>query len=137
MVRKSKPEPLRGQFLDLLGSVLKMDTLKEDQADIVITPVIKQLLPSFTLVSGQEDAVKLAKLLNAKFVVSMKNGDLESKGLLASIVRGEGTIESFKFFAMALDCDEKSASHELLSKELPATRVLEPVPGTPLEIPLA
>lgn len=102
--------------------VYNEDALKNERADIVITPVIKQLLPSFTLVSGQEDAVKLAKLLNAKFVVPMKNGDLDSKGLLASIVRGEGTIESFK---------------ELLSKELPGTQVLEPVPGAPLEIPLA
>lgn len=105
------------------------------QADVVITPVIKQLLPSFTLVSGQEDAVRLAKLLNAKyhslhtfsdstelakihiesclcclddtifllsicrFVVPMKNGDLDSKGFLASIIQAEGTIESFKVYS--------------------------------------
>lgn len=33
----------------------------------------------------------------------MKNGDLDSKGFLASIIRAEGTIESFKvwlFFNM-------------------------------------
>ncbi|XP_010695845.2 uncharacterized protein LOC104908429 [Beta vulgaris subsp. vulgaris] len=95
-------------------------SLKEEQADIVITPVIKQLLPNFTLVSGQDDAVKLAKLLCAKFVVSMNNGDLESKGLLASIIQRVGTIESFK---------------ELLSKELPNAKVLEPIPGVALEIP--
>lgn len=44
-------------------------TLKDERADIVITPVIKQLLPYFTLVSGQEDAVKLAKLLCAKYML--------------------------------------------------------------------
>ncbi|KAL5553492.1 hypothetical protein UlMin_040893 [Ulmus minor] len=93
--------------------------LEKERADIVITPVIKQLLPKFTLVSGQEDAVQLAKLLQAKFIVPMKNGDLDSKGFLASIVQAEGTIESFK---------------ELLSKELPDARVLEPTPGVPLEI---
>lgn len=38
----------------------------KEKADIVITPVIKQLLRSYTLVSGQEDAVQLAKLLNSK-----------------------------------------------------------------------
>ncbi|KAG5051335.1 hypothetical protein JHK87_003533 [Glycine soja] len=69
---------------------------EKERADIVITPVIKQLLPNFTLVSGQEDAVKLAKLLQAKFIVPMKNGDLDSKGLLASLISGEGTVESFK-----------------------------------------
>ncbi|KAI4357853.1 hypothetical protein L6164_001776 [Bauhinia variegata] len=99
--------------------VYNQDFVEKEQADIVITPVIKQLLPSFTLVSGQEDAVKLAKLLKAKFIVPMKNGDLDSKGLLASIVRGEGTVESFK---------------ELLSKELPGAKVLEPTPGIPVEI---
>ncbi|CAI8595697.1 unnamed protein product [Vicia faba] len=94
--------------------------IEKERADIVITPVVKQLLPNFTLVSGQEDAVKLAKLLQAKFVVAMKNGDLDSKGPLASIIQSEGTIESFK---------------ELLSKELPGVEVVEPIPGIPVEIP--
>lgn len=49
--------------------VFNEDLLKEERADIVITPVIKQLLPNFTLVSGQEDAVKLAKLLCAKYML--------------------------------------------------------------------
>lgn len=42
-------------------------SVEKEQADIVITPVIKQILPGLTLVSGQEDAVKLAKSLNAKY----------------------------------------------------------------------
>ncbi|KAG9449560.1 hypothetical protein H6P81_009525 [Aristolochia fimbriata] len=96
--------------------------LEKERADIVITPVIKQLLPSFTLVSGQEDAVKLAKLLQAKFVVPMKNGDLDSKGLLSRIIFSEGTVESFKV---------------ILSRELPGVQVLEPEPGVPLQIPSA
>ncbi|KAM3739250.1 hypothetical protein ACB098_08G010700 [Castanea mollissima] len=99
--------------------VYNKDLLEKERADIVITPVIKQLLPKFTLVSGQEDAVRLARLLHAKFIVPMKNGDLNSKGLLASIIQAEGTIESFK---------------ELLSKEIPDAQVLEPTPGIPLEV---
>lgn len=93
--------------------------LEKEKADIVITPVIKQLLPNFTLVSGQEDAVQLVKCLSAKFVVPMKNGDLDCKGFLAPIVQSEGTIESFK---------------QLLSKELPHVKVLQPTPGEPLDI---
>ncbi|GAB2221528.1 hypothetical protein Drorol1_Dr00012712 [Drosera rotundifolia] len=100
--------------------VYNEELLKNKQADIVITPVIKQLLPSFTLVSGQEDAVKLANLLDAKFIVPMKNGDLDAKGLLVSMIQAEGTLESFK---------------ELLSKNLPNAQVLEPIPGVPLEVP--
>lgn len=99
--------------------VYNQNFIEKEKADIVITPVIKQLLPYFTLVSGQEDAVKLAKLLQAKFIVPMRNGDLDSKGLLASIVRSEGTLESFK---------------ELLSKEIPDANVVEPTPGVPVEI---
>lgn len=88
--------------------VYNRDLLEKEKADIVITPVVKQLLPYFTLVSGQEDAVQLAKILNAKYIVPMRNGDLESKGLLASIIQSEGTITSFK---------------ELLSRELPNAEI--------------
>lgn len=45
--------------------------VEKERADIVITPVIKQLLPKFTLVSGQEDAVQLAKLLHAKYATNL------------------------------------------------------------------
>lgn len=113
--------------------VYNKDLLEKERADIVITPVIKQLLPKFTLVSGQEDAVRLARLLHAKyriiayswaakhhnfivvnffidflpsfcrFIVPMKNGDLDSKGLLASIIQAEGTIESFKVSILSLN----------------------------------
>ncbi|XVF03440.1 hypothetical protein REPUB_Repub04eG0261700 [Reevesia pubescens] len=96
--------------------VYNKNFLEKEHADIFITPVIKQLLPNFTLVSGQEDAVQLAKLLHAKFIVPMKNGDL----VLASIIQVDGTVESFK---------------ELLSKELPDAQALEPTPGVPLQIP--
>ncbi|XP_042047614.1 uncharacterized protein LOC121793641 isoform X2 [Salvia splendens] len=99
--------------------VYNEESVGKERADIVITPVIKQLLPYFLLVSGQEDAVRLAKLLQAKFIVPMRNGELDSKGALAGIIKAEGTIQSFK---------------ELLMKELPDAKVLEPKPGVPLEI---
>lgn len=52
--------------------VYDKSTLEKHRADIVITPVIKQLLPNFTLVSGQEDAVQLAKCLFARYVMLKK-----------------------------------------------------------------
>ncbi|KAI3763888.1 hypothetical protein L2E82_13886 [Cichorium intybus] len=103
----------------LLDPLFTNETVGKLRADIVITPVIKQLIQSSTLVSGQEDAVHLAKLLCSKYVVPMNNGDLDSKGVLASLIKSEGTIESFK---------------GLLLKELPDVKVLEPVPGVPLDI---
>lgn len=101
--------------------VYNKSLLEGKHADVIITPVIKQLLPAFTLVSGQEDAVKLAQLLNARFIVPMNNGDLESKGILSSILYSDGTMESFK---------------ALLSKASLDVQVLEPSPGLPLEVPI-
>ncbi|XP_021911219.1 uncharacterized protein LOC110825065 [Carica papaya] len=82
--------------------VYNKNFLEKEQADIVITPVIKQLLPNFTLVSGQEDAVQLAKVLNAKYIVPMRNGDLDAKGFLSSLIQSEGTFESFKVWLISL-----------------------------------
>ncbi|KAL3578531.1 hypothetical protein D5086_020035 [Populus alba] len=45
--------------------VYNKDFLEKERANIVITLVIGTLLPQFTLVSGLEDAVQLAKLLKA------------------------------------------------------------------------
>ncbi|KAL2633453.1 hypothetical protein R1flu_004932 [Riccia fluitans] len=95
--------------------------LEGERADIVLTPVVQQVLPGYVLVSGQEDAVKVTEWLKPKFIVTMKNGDLDAKGILASMVSQKGTNESFT---------------ELLSKKLPETEVLDPVPGVPLEVPI-
>ncbi|KAJ4770289.1 Metallo-hydrolase/oxidoreductase superfamily protein [Rhynchospora pubera] len=93
--------------------------LENYRADVVITPVIKQVLPFFTLVSGQEDAIKLAKLLQAKYIVPMRNGDLDTKGVLSSILSSVGTMEAFQ---------------EMLVREIPNAKLLQPTPGLPLEI---
>ncbi|KAH7430612.1 hypothetical protein KP509_08G005800 [Ceratopteris richardii] len=97
--------------------------MSSEQADVVITPVIKQVLPFYTLVSGQGDAVDLVKLLKARFVVPLQNGDLDSKGILAKIVSRVGTVEEFKDLLEAAE-----ESH---------VQILEAKPGVPLDVPLA
>lgn len=95
---------------------------KRLRADVVVTPVVKQLLPAnFTLVSGQEDAVDLARLLRARYVVPMSNGDVDAGGLLATVLTKQGTTQSFK---------------ALLSEALPQAQVLDPTPGVPLQLQL-
>jgi len=95
---------------------------KRLRADVVVTPVVKQLLPgNFTLVSGQEDAVDLARLLRARYVVPMSNGDVDAGGLLAAVLSKQGTTQSFE---------------ALLSEALPQVQVLDPVPGVPLQLQL-
>ncbi|CAN6339278.1 unnamed protein product [Urochloa humidicola] len=92
------------------------------RADVVVTPVVKQLLPAnFTLVSGQEDAVDLARLLRARYVVPMSNGDVDAGGLLAAVISKQGTTSSFQ---------------AMLSEALPQVQVLEPTPGVPLQLEL-
>lgn len=101
--------------------VYNKSLLEKEYADVVITPVIKQSLPALTLVSGQEDAVELLRLLKARYVVPMNNGELETKGLLSRILYVDGTMDSFK---------------ALLSKALPHVQILEPSPGSPLDVPI-
>ncbi|CAM0147136.1 unnamed protein product [Urochloa decumbens] len=92
------------------------------RADVVVTPVVKQLLPAnFTLVSGQEDAVALARLLRARYVVPMSNGDVDAGGLLAAAISKQGTTSSFQ---------------DMLSEALPRVQVLQPTPGVPLQLEL-
>ncbi|TVU49719.1 hypothetical protein EJB05_01047, partial [Eragrostis curvula] len=88
------------------------------RAKVVITPVVKQLLPgNLAVVSGQEDAVKLARLLDARHVVPMNNGDLDAGGLLAGVISTRGTAESFK---------------AMMAESLPEVRVHDATPGVPL-----
>jgi L-ascorbate metabolism protein UlaG (beta-lactamase superfamily) len=95
---------------------------KRLRADVVVTPVVKQLLPAnFTLVSGQEDAVDLARLLRARYVVPMSNGDVDAGGLLAAVLSKQGTTQSFE---------------ALLSEALPQVQVVDPTPGVPLQLEL-
>lgn len=90
------------------------------RADVLITPVVKQLLPAnFTLVSGQEDAVELARLLRPAYVVPMSNGEFDAKGLLTAVITTQGTPLAFK---------------ALLSQALPQAQVMEPTPGVPLHL---
>jgi L-ascorbate metabolism protein UlaG (beta-lactamase superfamily) len=96
--------------------------LEQEQADVVVTPVIKQVASKYTFVSGQEDAVNLAQWLDAKYIVTMKNGELNTTGILSKLVYTEGTTESFQ---------------EMLAMTRPNVKVLQPTPGVPLEVPVA
>ena len=70
--------------------------LSRYNVDIVITPVTGQEILGYALVEGGEKAFRLAQLLNAKYIVPMTNGDLEQNGILASLVKSKGTMESFE-----------------------------------------
>ncbi|TVU49722.1 hypothetical protein EJB05_01050, partial [Eragrostis curvula] len=88
----------RGQWHTLLRAE---KTLRSSTSVVVITLVVKQLLPrNLALVSGQEDTVELATLLRARYVVPMNNGDVDAGGLLTGVLFTQGTDESFKAMIM-------------------------------------
>lgn len=68
--------------------------------DYVITPVVAQQLPFYTLVDGGPKALRLAQILKPKAIIPMANGELEQSGLLASIVKTAGTSEGFRSMAL-------------------------------------
>jgi hypothetical protein len=75
--------------------------LAQYKVDVVITPVVSQELPKFTLVAGGEKALRLASLLSAKFIVPMRNGGLKQTGVLSKIIRAEGSEEGFRVLVEA------------------------------------
>lgn len=70
--------------------------------DYVITPIVSQQLPFFTLVDGGPKALRLVEILKAKAVIPMANGELEQTGLLSSVIRSEGSESEFKSMAKNL-----------------------------------
>lgn len=62
---------------------------------VIITPVVSLELPAFTLVSGGEKAVRLSKILKAKYIVPMANGNLVESGLLSAIIKRGGSEGEF------------------------------------------
>jgi L-ascorbate metabolism protein UlaG (beta-lactamase superfamily) len=73
--------------------------LKDFQVDVIITPVVEQQLPYFTLVAGGEKAINLAKILKARYIIPMANGDLKQTGILKRLLNIVGSTEEFKTLA--------------------------------------
>jgi len=74
-------------------------TTQQLKADYVITPVATQelsVLPSFPLVEGGVKSLDLARLLNAKKILPMANGELIQTGLSAPLIRNKGSEIEFK-----------------------------------------
>lgn len=69
--------------------------VKQYSVEAVITPVVSQELPAYTLVAGGEKALKLAQLMNAKYILPMANGNLEQSGILSSIINAVGSEDDF------------------------------------------
>lgn len=72
---------------------------KRLRADYVITPVATvelSFLPSFPLVEGGIKSLELARLLNAKKIIPMANGELIQTGLSAPLIKNKGSENEFR-----------------------------------------
>jgi len=76
------------------------------QADYIISPIIAQELPFYTLVDGMKSVLKLQKVLKSKYIIPMANGDLTQSGILANIIKTRGSIEEFQNILRASSSDD-------------------------------
>ena len=81
------------------GMFLESELQREDyRADYVIAPMVSQRLLSYTLVNGWEKAVELARLLKARAIIPMANGDLVQSGLLSKLIQFRGSVQETREF---------------------------------------
>ena len=100
------------------------DTLKEvAPIDVIITPLIGLKLPIVgAVIKGQEAALKVCQQLNPQVIISTAaGGDIDSKGMLMSIIEADGDLERF---------------NRLLQQNDLSTRAIDPQSGETIELSL-
>lgn len=88
-------------------------SLQQEEVKVIITPLTNIKIPLLgPVIKGQETAVEVCRWLKPKYILSTAaGGDIEFEGLLAKILKPEGSVEGFR---------------QLLQQENMETQVLEP-----------
>ena len=100
------------------------DTLQEvAPIDVIITPLIGLKLPIVgAVIKGQEAALKVCQQLNPQVIISTAaGGDIDSEGMLMSIIEADGDLETF---------------NRLLQQNDLSTRAIDPQSGETIELSL-
>lgn len=100
------------------------DSLKEvAPIDVIITPLISLKLPVIgAVIKGQETALKLCQQLNPQVILSTAaGGDIDSQGMLVSIIEADGDVEKF---------------NRLLQRHDLSTKAIDPQSGETIELSL-
>jgi L-ascorbate metabolism protein UlaG (beta-lactamase superfamily) len=98
--------------------------LKENApVDVVITPIVDLKLPLLgSVIQGQKNALEVCQWLQPKVILpTAAGGDITFEGLLMSLLRAEGSIETFR---------------TLLAQNNLSTQAIEPKPGETFEVKL-
>jgi L-ascorbate metabolism protein UlaG (beta-lactamase superfamily) len=91
--------------------------------DAIITPIIDLKIPLLgPVIRGQQSALEVCELLRPRVIIpTAAGGDITFEGLLMSVLRAEGTPESFQ---------------ELLASKSLDTKVINPEPWQSFEVEL-
>lgn len=100
------------------------DSLKEAAPiDVIITPLVSLKLPLVgAVVKGQEAALKVCQQLKPQVIISTAaGGDVETEGMLTSIIKSDGDVEKF---------------NRLLAQNNLSTKAIDPQSGETIELSL-
>ena len=91
--------------------------------DVIITPLVSLKLPLIgAVVKGQEAALKVCKRLKPQVIISTAaGGDVETEGVLTSIIKADGDVEKF---------------NRLLAENDLSTKAIDPKSGETIELSL-
>ncbi|MEL6438259.1 MAG: MBL fold metallo-hydrolase [Cyanobacteria bacterium J06621_8] len=72
---------------------------QETNIDVIITPLVNLKLPLLgAVIKGQKSALEVCQWLKPQVILSTAaGGDVDFQGLVASILRSEGTLEEFNY----------------------------------------
>ena len=91
--------------------------------DVIITPLVSLKLPLLgAVVKGQKAALQVCKWLKPQVILSTAaGGDIDSEGLLTSMIQADGSVEKFS---------------ELLKQNNLSTKAVDPQSGETIELSL-
>ena len=92
--------------------------------DVIITPLVSLKLPLVgAVIKGQKSALQVCKWLKPKVILSTAaGGDIDSQGLLTSMIQADGSVEKFD---------------ELLKQNNLSIKTVDPQSGETIELSLA
>lgn len=93
------------------------------RVDALLLPLRAQDIAGYRLVNGPEEAVKTLEALEPipRFVLPLRNGEIDAKGVLASALQEKGSVEEFQVMVKG-------------RPKLQGLRVLDVQPGQPVRL---
>jgi uncharacterized membrane protein YgcG len=101
--------------------------------DVVLSPITGQTLPAFELVHGPADTIRLLQTLRPKYLVPMRNGNVQMSGPVAALVSEVGTDIDFQERLQTATMKSSSSSSSFVGSDI---QIVEAPPGEDIVITL-